>query len=132
MLVVAGLAGMAGCGLKGPPLPPIQEGYILAPPQNLAYTLDKDTATLTWTHTVDPVNARISPEGFRISVAVKGADHCEGCPFTFNPAGTVAMPVMQFRYTLKQGYHYYFRVQALGSKDTVSTPSDTLYIAPQE
>ena len=105
LMLLAAFAGLAGCGLKGPPLPPLREGHILAPPQDLAYTLDKGMVTLTWTHTVDPVNADIPAEGFRISVAVKGEDQCEGCPFTFNPVGTVAMPAMRFQYAIKTGYH---------------------------
>jgi len=122
------LAVLAGCGIKGPPKAPLKAGNVLAPPENLAYTLNRDTVTLSWTHTVDPVNAKIQPEGFKVFLAVKSQDGCEGCPFLFEEAGVVPMPGMQFRSTLKKGYHHYFRVQAVGDDDRVSTFSKTLYI----
>ncbi len=123
-----GLAMMAGCGIKGPPQAPLIAGNILAPPENLAYTLTGETVSLSWTHTVDPVNAKIQPEGFKVFLAVKSPDGCEGCPFIFEQVGVVSMPDMQFQYPLKKGYHHYFRVQATGDDDTVSKFSKTVYI----
>jgi predicted small lipoprotein YifL len=129
--ILLSLAVMAGCGIKGPPLAPLKAGNTLAAPDNLAYTLNGDIVSLSWTHTVDPDTAKVSPEGFKVFVAVKSPDGCEGCPFIFKEAGVVPMPAMQFQYTLKTGVLHYFRVQAVGDDDKVSSFSKTLYIDPE-
>ncbi len=116
------------CGKKAPPLPPLNDGNAVAPPTDLAYTLNGENATITWAHKVDPQNAKIPPRGFRIFVATKDLNACEGCPFIFKLAGTAPMPEMRFQHTLTPGLHYYFRVQAFGKNDIASTYSETVYI----
>ncbi len=130
LLLSLGLT-IAACGKKGPPLPPLKDGNAIAAPTNLAYTLDNQTVTITWAHAIDPQEAKIPPEGFKVYVATKDLSGCEGCPFIFKPAGTVAMPEISFRYTLKEGLHYYFRIQAVGTNDLTSRYSKTLYIDVQ-
>ena len=128
--LLLGLLVLGGCGMKGPPLPPLKEGNVVAAPENLTFTRQGMDILLIWTHTVDPVNAKIPPEAFKVFAAVKSPEQCEGCPFIFNPVGTVPMPRMEFRYTLKEGYRHYFRVQAIGANDQVSKFSETLYVGP--
>lgn len=123
-----GLAVIAGCGMKGPPLPPLRDGNLVAAPTDLAYTRNGQTVVLTWTHSVDPVNAKIPPEGFKMFLATKSPEQCEGCPFIFKEVGTVAMPDMQFHYTLEDNLRHYFRVQAVGANGRVSAFSKTLFI----
>ncbi len=128
LVLLLGLLLVLACGKKGPPLPLLKDGNAIAPPSNLAYTIDDRWVNITWTHAVDPQEAKIPPEGFKVFVATKDLNGCEGCPFIFKPAGTVAMPEMGFQYTLKEGLHYYFRIQAVGTNDLKSDYSETLYI----
>ncbi len=127
MLVVVIFLIMA-CGQKGPPLPPLKDGNIIAQPTDLAYTLNEKGMTLTWAHIVDPVNAKIPAEGFQVYMATKDLNGCEGCPFIFKSVGVVSMPDMSFHHPLKKGIHYYFRVQAIGQDDMKSKYSQTKYI----
>ncbi|WDP88626.1 MAG: fibronectin type III domain-containing protein [Desulfobacter sp.] len=126
--MLTGLGLVAGCGKKGPPLPPLNDGNIVNPPVSLAYTLDGRRLTLTWEHHLDPVNAKIPPEGFEVFVATKTPEGCTGCPFIFKSAGMVPMPEKVFVYDLEPDLNYYFRVQAVGSKDLRSEFSATINI----
>ncbi|MCP3940814.1 MAG: hypothetical protein GY710_04950 [Desulfobacteraceae bacterium] len=119
---------VTSCGKKGPPLPPIKQGNFLAIPGNVAYSVHGNQLTLTWTHTIDPVNAKIAPEAFDVSMAIKELDGCEGCPFIFKSVGVVPMPHMVYRRLLEPGFHYYFRVQAIGKDGIKSDYSKTLYV----
>jgi len=116
------------CGKKEQPIPPIKAGNILAVPGDLTYLLDKNQLTLTWTHTIDPVNAKLTPQAFKVYMATKSIDACEGCPFVFESIGTVPMPDMVYRRSLEPGPHYYFRVQAIGKDEIKSGYSKTRYI----
>ncbi len=127
-IALAGLVLTMGCGKKGAPLPPVKPGNILAIPDNLAYTLEGNTLTVTWTHTPDPVNARLVPQAFVIYRAVKTQEACQGCPFVFETAGQVSMPDMVYRQALQPGPRYYFRVQAIGKNGAKSEVSPTLQI----
>lgn len=128
LILVVSILLIMSCGLKGPPLPPLKDGNIIAPPTELAYTLNEKGVTLTWAHTVDPVNAKIPAEGFHVYMATKDLSGCEGCPFIFRSVGIVSMPDMSFYQPIKQGLHYYFRVQAIGKDDMKSKYSKTKYI----
>ncbi len=116
------------CGKKGPPLALIKEGNILAAPENVAYTLEKNQVTLTWTHTIDPVKAKLAPEAFNVYMATKELDGCEGCPFVFESVGVIPMPDMVYRQSLEPGLLYYFRVQTIGKNEMKSGYSKTRYI----
>ena len=128
LTLLLSIAVVSGCGMKRPPLPPLKEGNIIAPPTDLSYTKDGLNIVLTWHHTVDAETARVKPEGFKVFAATKTADQCEGCPFIFKEIGTVPMPHMQFHFTMEKGLQYYLRVQALGGEAHVSTFSKTLSI----
>ncbi len=125
-LVVVFLA--PACGKKGPPLSPIKDGNFLAVPGNIAFSLDKDQLTLTWTHTIDPVNAKLEPEAFEVYMAKKGPDACEGCPFVFESVGVVPMPDMVYLQKIAPGFLYYFRVRAIGKDKIKSDYSKTSYV----
>lgn len=128
IIVLAALVLTMACGKKGPPLPPEKPGNILAIPGNLAYTLEGNQVTLTWTHTLDPINARLAPEAFIVYRAVKDIKACQGCPFVFKSAGQVSMPAMVFQQVLEPGPQYYFRVQAIGKNGSKSDYSQTILI----
>ncbi len=128
LLMAAVLFLTPSCGKKAPPLAPIIEGNILAAPENLVFSLEGNQLTLTWTHTIDPVNAKLAPEAFEVYMAVKEIDACEGCPFVFESTGIVPMPDMVYRRGLNRGVHYYFRVQAIGKNEIKSSFSKTSYL----
>ena len=127
-LILAILFLAPSCGKKGPPLPSINAGNFLAAPENIAYSLDGDQVTLTWTHAIDPVNAKLAPEAFNVYMATKDLDGCEGCPFVFESVGVVPMPDIFYRRFLEPGLLYYFRVQAIGKNEMKSGYSKTRYI----
>ncbi len=128
LLMATVLFLIPSCGKKTPPLAPIIEGNVLAAPDNLALSLAGNQITLTWTHTIDPVNAKLAPEAFEVYMAVKEIDACEGCPFVFESAGIVPMPDMVYRRGLNPGRHYYFRVKAIGKNEIKSSFSKTSYV----
>ena len=125
-LVVLFLA--PSCGKKGPPIPPVKSGNVLAAPVNLVASLEENRLTLTWTHTIDPVTAKLSPEAFEVFMAAKDAAACEGCPFVFKSMGVISMPDMAYHGSLTPGFHYYFRVKAIGKDEMRSGYSKTIYV----
>jgi hypothetical protein len=127
-ILLAVLLLAPACGKKGPPIPPVKDGNILAVPENVTYSLEGDQLTLTWNHTIDPVTAKLAPEAFEVYMATKNLQDCEGCPFVFVSQGLVPMPEMVYRRTLDPGIHYYFRVQAIGKDEIKSGISKTRYI----
>ena len=116
------------CGKKGPPIPPVIEGNVLAVPDNLAASLEENIVTLTWTHTIDPKTAKIAPGAFEVYMATKDAAACEGCPFVFKSMGVVPLPEMVYHGSLVPGFHYYFRVRAIGKDEMKSGYSKTSYV----
>jgi len=128
VMALAALTLTMACGKKGPPMPLETPGNVLAIPGNLAYTLEGNTLTLTWTHTHDPINARLTPEAFMVYTAVKDNKDCQGCPFVFKSAGQVGMPAMTYTQVLQPGPQHYFRVQALGKNGMKSDFSQTILI----
>jgi hypothetical protein len=116
------------CGKKAPPLPPVKDGNVLVAPENLTYSFEKNEVILTWDHSVDPVNAKIAPEAFRVYMGTKDLNGCQGCPFVFESVGVVSMPEMVYRRALEPRIHYYFRVQAIGKEGIKSPYSKTCSI----
>ncbi|NWH04616.1 hypothetical protein [Desulfobacter latus] len=131
ILLGAGIFFMAaGCGKKGPPVPPTKNAAdIPAAPTGLKYTLKDRDLTLSWRCASLPDQAQEPRvEGFEVFMATKPLAGCQGCPFIFKSLGVVPMPRKSFVYTLDQDLHYYFRVQTLGRDNIKSKVSDTLYI----
>lgn len=91
--------------------------------------MDKNQIALSWDHVVDPVNAKIQPEAFRIYMAVRQKDDCQGCPFVFESMGEVPMPKMVFLHRIEQEQDYYFRVQAIGENDIKGPMSNPLHVS---
>ncbi|MBA3013138.1 MAG: hypothetical protein KKF12_22370 [Proteobacteria bacterium] len=128
LVCLAGVFLVTACGKKGPPLPPVKDGNILAAPEDLTSSLAGNQVTLAWTHASDPVAAKLEPEAFEVFMATKTKDGCEGCPFVFKSIGTVSLPAMFYQHTLEPGFYYYFRIQALGKNEVRSGYSKTLYL----
>ncbi|WP_022668536.1 hypothetical protein [Desulfospira joergensenii] len=124
------LAMVTACGKKGPPLPPLKEGLNLAPPIDLTFQLTGTRVFIQWNHKTDPDKARVRPEAFEVSAAVKGPGDCEGCPFVFKSMATIPMPDMKYELTLDPVSRYYFRVQALGPDGMRSKYTQTILVDP--
>lgn len=119
------LAG--GCGKKGPPLPPLKTGSILAAPVDLTFDLTQNRVVLRWSlgsgSTEEP-----SPQAVEVFLAVKGPADCQGCPLVFRSMGIVPLPDMAYEQDLFPGSRYYFRVQALGPERMKSEYSQTVMV----
>jgi hypothetical protein len=128
ILFLAALLIVPSCGKKGPPIPPVKDGNVLAAPTNLVLSLADNQFTLTWTHAIDPKTARLAPEAFEVFMAAKQDAACEGCPFVFKSMGVISMPDKVYTGSLEPGFHYYFRVQAMGKDEIKSGYSKTSYV----
>lgn len=114
------MIAVAGCGIKRPPLPPIQA--MPKAPTGLAFALDGETATLTWSH------EQGKQAGFEIAQATLASDGCEGCPLRFIPLDTVDARTLEFTTRVEPGLRYYFRVRAFTDAQVFSESSNTVQI----
>ena len=116
LLVIA----VAGCGLKRPPLPP--KADMVKTPTALAFVLEGETVTLTWSH------EKGKQAGFEIAQATLASDGCEGCPLRFIPLDTVDARTLEFTTTVKPGFRYYFRIRAFTEANVFSESSNAVQI----
>ena len=119
---------IAGCGQKGPPLPPEIKGQKIADPYDLKYIIRGNRVILSWKHAPDRQKAAVRPRAFHVFMATRTLQACEGCPFEFRQIGTAYMPSKQFALIVKKGYRYYFRVQAVGPDNMKSGYSKTIQV----
>ncbi len=128
ILLALGLL-LAGCGRKTLPVPP--QGLLPAPISDLAYTLDPDGVTLSWSYPRRLENGapldRV--DGFELIRAVMPEeDGCAGCPIPFQgpekipaaslgEAGSRAGPLrVSYHLSLdRPGHRYAFKVRSLRS-----------------
>ena len=109
---------LAGCGKKGPPVPPRQP----AAPQviELDGRLEDETARLTWRHPADSRELR----GYAVMRARSTAANptCPGCPLLFEEAGWMAVDagrdLFEFSEPVPEGMIHIYQVQPVtGSGD---------------
>ena len=112
---------LAGCGEKGPPVPPPETGLTIAAPYDLKLESSDNTVFLTWSHKTDPESAKVYPDRFDVFMAKKEFSGCVGCPFQFKTAGSVPVTEKKFSIEVEPGYKYYFRIQAAGA-DNLKSP----------
>ncbi|MBI9088293.1 MAG: fibronectin type III domain-containing protein [Desulfobacterium sp.] len=120
ILIVLPMITVVGCGIKGPPLPSIEA--MVKAPTGLAFALEGETATLTWSH------EKGKQAGFEIARATLASDGCEGCPLRFIPLDTVDARTFEFTTRVKPGLKYYFRVRAFTDAQVYSESSNTVQI----
>ena len=117
---------LAGCGEKGPPLPPVEASVRVAAPEKLKAKAERGLIYLTWQL---PAKAGApAPDSVIVYVARKGPADCTHCPFKFTRTGIVSLPETGFVYSDRPGYNYYFRVQAQDREGNVSEYSQTVKV----
>lgn len=117
----------AGCGKKGPPLPPENRARQVAAPYGLkVIDLGGGDVRLVWKHETNDKTAVLKPEFFEIFMAKKTFEACEGCPFEFESAGRVDAHLMEFFVPVEKGFRYYFRLQAVDPDNIRSPYSQTV------
>jgi predicted small lipoprotein YifL len=105
---------LAGCGRKGPPVPPQRT----TPPQaiELDARIEGRTAVLTWRRSAGASDG----QEYAVMMAQTKTDSvCPGCPLVFREAGRVATDSGKDAYAfnsepLAEGYIYTFKVQPVG------------------
>jgi len=128
---------MAGCGVKGPPVPP--RSIPPAAITDLTFILDEDLMTLNWSIPTGKATGSAGLARFIIYRAVASlADPvCDGCPALFRRiaevdlqtlmAGNPGRKTATFQQTIEKGYQYIFKVTAV-SKDGQRGPDSNRVI----
>jgi hypothetical protein len=123
ILVTVLLAGMLfGCGRKLPPSPPAQ--YMPPAVADLAFRLEENRVTLSWTVPQPQDKHQPAPAGFRIFRArqVSAEEGCSTCKLDFWQTGDVPSrgkkpgSPLQFSEALLTGYKYVYKVVAYDGK----------------
>jgi predicted small lipoprotein YifL len=123
------MSALAGCGRKLPPSPPAHD----TPPAvtDLAYRLEGDYVTLTWTVPAPGARGMRPIVGFRVERAVLPAADadCANCPLDFRPIGELRAPGrisdgrLRFSETITPGLRYIYRVTAFDERRLDANPS---------
>lgn len=110
------LPGLAGCGVKGPPMPPRQPP--LPAVKALAFQVADGSVTLTWSLAQPLAGKSAGGWAFGIHRSRSALDQpaCDGCPLVFERVGAVpadGSPNGRFSFAmpLAAGYHYAFKVR---------------------
>ena len=123
ILVSVFLAGMLfGCGRKLPPSPPQQ--YMPPVVADLAFRLEENRVTLSWTVPQPLDKDQPAPAGFRIFRArqLSSEADCSSCKLDFRQTGDVTSKgkkpgsPLHFSETLLSGYKYVYKVVAYDAK----------------
>jgi len=129
-LLAALLAMIVGCGLKGPPVPPMLAS--LPVPTDLAYTLTNGELVLTWR--LDPGNGA-ELEGvagvnvYRSQNALDEAP-CEACTPLFEKLRAVeGRTTTALRETLTPGFRYRYKLRTFDAAGRESADSPVVTIA---
>jgi predicted small lipoprotein YifL len=116
-------AALAGCGKKGPPVPPPR--YRPPPVTDLAHRVDGGTLLLSWTVPVAAGTDKAVIDGcvvYRARQSILESE-CTGCPVPFEPVAeipfsptTAAVPPasgLTYTETLLPGFIYTYKVTCL-------------------
>lgn len=124
----------AGCGRKGPPVPPRRE----KPPavRDLRYTLQGDVVALTWKIPRDKREHPTRLAGFKIYAArvPLSESGCKNCPLPYIQVGDIVLGMtrsaeiknksISFSQTLTPGYRYVYRIITFDADGLLSDQSN--------
>ncbi|RTZ97810.1 MAG: hypothetical protein DSY90_06245 [Deltaproteobacteria bacterium] len=115
--------GLAGCGVKAPPVPP--ESLPPAAVVDLTASLAQDTVTLSWSIPTGKAAGTTGIAGFRVYRAVVSLDDtaCAGCPLLFRRIAEINLEQylitaadrkkMTYRQPIRPGSRYVYKVVAI-------------------
>jgi len=128
-VIVAGFF-IAGCGKKGPPVPPRQ--VVLPAVNDLVSVLEDDGVILTWT--VPETKEKKGPfiSGFVVHKAKNPVQEseCKNCPVKYKAVAEIMAGSegkagkMRYEGQLEKGFRYFFKVTAF-SEGTASGSKDS-------
>lgn len=128
-LVVLTVVAASGCGRKLPPQPPAHDKAPAV--ADLAYRLEGDYLTLTWTVPSPGAKGMRPVTGFRVERAELPAAQaeCAACPLDFRTIGEVRTPgriaggQVRFSETIAPGFRYVYRVFSYDERRLAGDPS---------
>jgi predicted small lipoprotein YifL len=134
--VLAAILFLAGCGKKGPPVPPD-----IAPPppvENLKANLSGNRAQLSW-EAPESGDSAAEPDGYLVYRSKKSAESdCGDCPDIFEKVADVSAKTGIFRgladtatysETLEKGYVYRYKVMVYSDRGPASDYSNTVEVS---
>jgi hypothetical protein len=128
-------AGLWGCGIKAPPVPPDR----LKPPAivDLNYRRDGVTLTLSWRLAADPEAATAVADICRVYRAKTSLSDtsCPDCPLPFEMVAEVPTggdpaagdATLGWTENLERGFGYTYKVISVTADGITGDPSDTVY-----
>ena len=119
------LLGLTACGVKAPPLPPLEAGR-LAIPADVTLTPDGQGQFLKWSYPEG--EGILVPQAFEISEAQRSAEECQDCPLTFTAIEKTDGSARSFFVTPEPEVDSYYRVRALGEGGQVGEVSKSLKV----
>ncbi len=132
--VCLALLVLAGCGKKGPPVPP----QAPQPPRAVKLKILSDGPAIVLQWQVDPAGVR-HVRSFQILEAAspQGAEKCRGCPLVFQRIGVVERGSgkngkYSFRTRVRPGFRYTFKIRSMGRSAGLYSDSVTITYAGGE
>lgn len=133
LLLLAAVIFLAGCGRKGPPVPPRS----VPPPvvTNLAYDILEDNLELEWTVPAMTAKRDAPFAGCTVHQAVRTPEDakCRTCPIPFKKAADLPVPLiskkgrearMTYGEVLTPGFNYVYKVNCYTENDRSSEDSN--------
>lgn len=129
-VLAALLLMVAGCGLKGPPVPPTLA--VLPVPTDLAYSLTNGALVLTWRlgEGADADVDRVAGVNVYRSQNALGEAPCEACTLLFEKTRAVeGRTSTALRETLDKGFRYRYKLRTFDAAGRESADSPVVTIA---
>lgn len=128
LIVVMGTL-LPGCGIKGPPLPPLST---LPPaPDQVTGGVAGNHVTLEWRLELAPGKEKpshdMTVEVFRADRSI-GEDACTTCPLSFEKRASLPVSTRRFKEIIEKGFQYFYRVRIRQGKQIAGEFSETVEI----
>ncbi len=136
LLISAGILLPAGCGKKGPPVPPSQ--ILTAPVNDLKARVVNGNMTLYWTIPLDSENVTVPLEGYYVFQAEEEVSEgmCEECPRRYTIIGEPLIysasekengqQIMTYIKQLRKGFRYTYKVRGFTGGGSIGGDSNII------